>query len=118
MLTAINSMMLDMLAAIARKDYTDRRRRQQEGVKKAKQKGFYRGRMPDQNKHDLIRSLRHREIYQRDGQTRWRIGTDGYAGEQKLILAIDLFTRTPCLTSKSSIASSSRRLLGIRVLRR
>ncbi|MDC8539282.1 recombinase family protein [Klebsiella pneumoniae] len=59
MLTAINSMMLDMLAAIARKDYTDRRRRQQEGVKKAKQKGVYRGRMPDQNKHDLIRSLRH-----------------------------------------------------------
>ena len=59
MLTAINSMMLDMLAAIARKDYTDRRRRQQEGVKKAKEKGVYRGRMPDQNKHDLIRSLRH-----------------------------------------------------------
>ena len=59
MLDALNSMMLDMLAAIARKDYTDRRRRQQEGVKKAKQKGVYRGRMPDQNKHDLIRSLRH-----------------------------------------------------------
>lgn len=59
MLTAINSMMLDMLAAIARKDYTDRRRRQQEGVRKAKEKGVYRGRMPDQNKHDLIRSLRH-----------------------------------------------------------
>ena len=59
MLTAINSMMLDMLAAIARKDYTDRRRRQQEGVKKAKEKGVYRGRIPDQNKHDLIRSLRH-----------------------------------------------------------
>ena len=52
-------MMLDMLAAIARKDYTDRRRRQQEGVKKAKEKGVYRGRIPDQNKHDLIRSLRH-----------------------------------------------------------
>jgi len=32
MLTAINDLMLDMLAAIARKDYQDRRRRQKEGV--------------------------------------------------------------------------------------
>lgn len=35
MLTAINSMMLDMLAAVARKDYEDRRRRQSEGICKA-----------------------------------------------------------------------------------
>ena len=32
MLRAVNSMMLDMLAAIARKDYEDRRRRQAEGI--------------------------------------------------------------------------------------
>lgn len=51
MLTAINSMMLDMPAAIARKDHTDRRRRQQEGVKKSQREGgVYRGRIPDQNK--------------------------------------------------------------------
>ncbi|MDP1288149.1 resolvase, partial [Klebsiella pneumoniae] len=34
MFEALNSMMLDMLAAIARKDYTDRQRRQEEGIKK------------------------------------------------------------------------------------
>lgn len=37
MLKAINNMMMDMLAAIARKDYQDRRRRQAEGIKKAKE---------------------------------------------------------------------------------
>lgn len=44
MMDAINSMMLDMLAAIARKDYEDRRRRQRQGVEKAKDDGVYRGR--------------------------------------------------------------------------
>ncbi|MEX5906982.1 hypothetical protein AB6G88_17155 [Providencia hangzhouensis] len=39
MLAAFNSMMLDMLAAVARKDYEDRRRRQAQGVQKAKQEG-------------------------------------------------------------------------------
>jgi DNA invertase Pin-like site-specific DNA recombinase len=37
-------MMLDMLAAVARKDYEDRRRRQSEGIAKAKKEGKYRGR--------------------------------------------------------------------------
>ncbi|MCM4174279.1 resolvase [Arenibacter sp. TNZ] len=44
MLSAINSMLLDMLAAVARKDYEDRRRRQAQGVQKAKQQGKYKGR--------------------------------------------------------------------------
>lgn len=44
MLAAINDMMLDMLAAIARKDYEDRRRRQAEGIAKAKLAGRYKGR--------------------------------------------------------------------------
>ncbi|MFA0180898.1 recombinase family protein [Vibrio cyclitrophicus] len=39
MLAALNSMMLDMLAAVARKDYEDRRRRQAQGVQRAKKKG-------------------------------------------------------------------------------
>ncbi len=34
-------MMLDMLAAVARKDYEDRRRRQREGIEKAKALGGY-----------------------------------------------------------------------------
>ena len=44
MLSAINSMLLDMLAAVARKDYEDRRRRQAQVVQKAKQQGKYKGR--------------------------------------------------------------------------
>lgn len=47
MFTAINAMMLDMLAAVARKDYTDRRRRQAEGQAKAKAAGRYKGRVED-----------------------------------------------------------------------
>ena len=42
MLSAINNLMLDMLAAVARKDYEDRKRRQKEGILKAKEQGKYR----------------------------------------------------------------------------
>jgi DNA invertase Pin-like site-specific DNA recombinase len=44
MLSAINGMVLDMLAAVARKDYEDRRRRQLEGIDKARRAGKYKGR--------------------------------------------------------------------------
>lgn len=47
MLQAVNDMLLDMLAAVARKDYDDRRRRQAEGVQKAKAEGAYKGRKQD-----------------------------------------------------------------------
>jgi DNA invertase Pin-like site-specific DNA recombinase len=47
MFAAINSMLLDMLAAVARKDYVDRRRRQAQGIAKAKAAGAYRGRPED-----------------------------------------------------------------------
>lgn len=47
MLGAINSMLLDMLAAVARKDYDDRRRRQAQGIAKAKAAGAYKGRKQD-----------------------------------------------------------------------
>jgi DNA invertase Pin-like site-specific DNA recombinase len=56
MLDAINGMLLDMLAAIARKDYEDRRRRQAEGIAKAKATpGKYRGRAVDTEKREAIR---------------------------------------------------------------
>lgn len=42
----INNMLLDILALTARKDYEDRRRRQAEGIKKAKAQGKYKGRQP------------------------------------------------------------------------
>jgi DNA invertase Pin-like site-specific DNA recombinase len=54
MLDAINGMMLDMLAAIARKDYEDRRRRQAQGVVKAKADGVYRGRPEDVKRNAAI----------------------------------------------------------------
>lgn len=58
MIKAINSMMMDMLAAIARKDYQDRRRRQAEGIKKAKEEGKYKGRQADSDLHEKIYQLR------------------------------------------------------------
>ncbi|WP_103334473.1 recombinase family protein [Pseudotabrizicola formosa] len=54
MLDAINGMMLDMLAAIARKDYVDRRRRQAQGIVKAKAEGVYRGRPEDVKRNSAI----------------------------------------------------------------
>ncbi len=47
MFGAINAMLLDVLAAVARKDYDDRRRRQAQGQAKAKAEGVYRGRQED-----------------------------------------------------------------------
>ncbi len=57
MLTAVNGMMLDMLAAIARKDYEDRRRRQAQGVARAKAEGVYRGRPEDEKRNAAIVSM-------------------------------------------------------------
>lgn len=42
----LNTMMLDVLAITARKDYEDRRRRQAEGIEKAKAAGKYQSRKP------------------------------------------------------------------------
>lgn len=56
-LGAINGMLLDMLAAIARKDYEDRRRRQFEGQAKAKAEGRYTGRKEDTDRNTLIADL-------------------------------------------------------------
>jgi DNA invertase Pin-like site-specific DNA recombinase len=47
MFEAINGMLLDMLAAVARKDYDDRRRRQAQGQARAKAEGLYKGRAED-----------------------------------------------------------------------
>jgi len=54
MFEAINAMLLDMLAAVARKDYDDRRRRQAQGVAKALAAGLYRGRQEDAARNDGI----------------------------------------------------------------
>ena len=56
-LRAINDMLLDMLAAIARKDYEDRRNRQMQGIARAKAEGKYLGRRKDMEKRKIIASL-------------------------------------------------------------
>ena len=57
MLAAINSMLVDMMAAIARKDYEQRRERQAQGIKKAKDEGRYKGRPVDADLHKRVREL-------------------------------------------------------------
>lgn len=54
MFNALNNMMLDMLAAIARKDYITRRERAAQGVQKAKAAGKYKGRTEDTERNLLI----------------------------------------------------------------
>jgi DNA invertase Pin-like site-specific DNA recombinase len=57
MLDALNGMLLDMLAAIARKDYEDRRRRQAQGIIKAKEEGRYKGRPEDEGRNAAIMQM-------------------------------------------------------------
>lgn len=57
MLAAINGMLVDMMAAIARKDYEQRRERQAQGIEKAKAEGRYKGRPVDADLHKRVREL-------------------------------------------------------------
>jgi len=57
MFDAVNGMMLDMLAAVARKDYDNRRRRQTQGIAKAKAEGRYNGRPEDVERNATIAKL-------------------------------------------------------------
>ncbi len=58
MMQALNSMMLDTLAAIARKDYQDRRRRQAQGIMLAKAEGKFKGRQIDTGLRERVLKLR------------------------------------------------------------
>jgi DNA invertase Pin-like site-specific DNA recombinase len=57
MFEAINAMLLDMLAAVARKDYEDRRRRQMQGQAKAKAEGKYVGRPENRRRNTRIAAM-------------------------------------------------------------
>jgi DNA invertase Pin-like site-specific DNA recombinase len=57
MFEAINGMLLDMLAAVARKDYEDRRRRQMQGQAKAKADGKYVGRPENTKRNGRIAAM-------------------------------------------------------------
>ncbi len=54
---AITGMMLDMLAATARKDDEDRCKRQAQGIVKAKAEGVYRGRPEDVKRNEAISAM-------------------------------------------------------------
>jgi DNA invertase Pin-like site-specific DNA recombinase len=57
MFEAINGMMMDMLAAVAHKDYEDRRRRQMQGQAKAKAEGKYVGRPENKRRNARIAAM-------------------------------------------------------------
>lgn len=57
MFAAINDMLLDMLAAVARRDYEQRRERQRQGIARARSEGKYKGRKVNQSRHDAINRL-------------------------------------------------------------
>ena len=58
MFGAVNAMMLDVLAAVARKDYEDRRRRQAQGNKaRAKAEGRYKGRQENVDRNKGIAAM-------------------------------------------------------------
>lgn len=57
MLGAINSMLVEMMAAIARKDYEQRRERQAQGIEKAKAEGKYQGRPVNADLHKRVTEL-------------------------------------------------------------
>ncbi len=57
MFDAINGMMLDMLAAVARKDYEDRRRRQSQGQARARAEGLYKGRAENVARNNGIAAM-------------------------------------------------------------
>ena len=57
MFAAINDMLLDMLAAVARKDFEDRRRRQMHGQAKARAEGKYVGRPENKRRNARIAAM-------------------------------------------------------------
>jgi DNA invertase Pin-like site-specific DNA recombinase len=57
MLGAINSMLVEMMAAIAHMDYEQRRERQAKGMEKNKAAGKYQGRPVDADLHKRVTEL-------------------------------------------------------------
>lgn len=81
MFAAVNGMMLDVLATVARKDYEDRRRRQAQGTARAKAAGLYRGRPENKARNTAIAAML------RDGRT-WREVMDATACSRTLLAKI------------------------------
>lgn len=84
MLAAINDMLMDMLAAVARKDYDDRLRRQKQGITKAKEEKRYQGKSIDQDKHKRILACLAKEMSIRETAKATGTGTSTVIRAKKL----------------------------------
>lgn len=56
-LRAVNTMLIDILATMARQDYETRRKRQAQGIAKAKQAGLYTGKEKDMEARETVREM-------------------------------------------------------------
>ncbi len=56
-LRAVNTMLIDILATMARRDYEARRKRQQQGIERAKSEGIYIGREKNQEAREIVREM-------------------------------------------------------------
>lgn len=56
-MAAVNNMLIDMLATMARQDYETRRARQKQGIEKAKEAGVYIGKAKDERAREVVKSL-------------------------------------------------------------
>jgi len=78
-LKAVNRMLLDILAVTARKDYEDRRRRQAEGIIKARSEGKYKGRKADTSKDAAVALMLKDKKSYTDIQKALKVGKDRVA---------------------------------------
>ena len=53
-ITAINNMLIDLMAAMSHKDWLSRRQRQKQGIERAHILGKYRGKQADQERHQKV----------------------------------------------------------------
>ena len=77
-LDAINNMLIELMAAMARKDYETRRERQLQGIETAKANGKYKGKQPNTEQHQKVRNYREkglslREIAEATGYSRSQV---------------------------------------------
>ncbi|WIF61124.1 recombinase family protein [Enterobacter cloacae] len=56
-LRAVNAMLIDILATMARQDYETRRKRQAQGIKRAKAEGLYTGREKNSAAREVVREM-------------------------------------------------------------
>ncbi len=56
-LRAVNAMLIDILATMARQDYETRRKRQAQGIERAKAEGLYTGKEKDMQAREVVREM-------------------------------------------------------------